>query len=107
MILNIAWKSFRTCDGLKLSWQLPVLHIMVFFEVMHSYVLSNLASIHKWDSVYILCVLLCLLQATEASHPDKEKLLHARRAQEEVAEFTNEYKRRKDIGMCIDSKTNQ
>ena len=56
---------------------------------------------------YILCIFLCLLQATEASHPDKEKLLHARRAQEEVAEFTNEYKRRKDIGMCIDSKTNQ
>ena len=56
---------------------------------------------------YILCIFSCLLQATEASHPDKEKLLHARRAQEEVAEFTNEYKRRKDIGMCIDSKTNQ
>lgn len=47
-------------------------------------------------------------QATELSHPDKAKLLDGKKAMEEVAEFTNEYKRRKDIGehQCLYEASN-
>ncbi|XP_067935814.1 dynamin-binding protein-like [Watersipora subatra] len=45
---------------------------------------------------YIM-LLMELSEATESSHPDKADLLEARAAQEEVADYTNEFKRRTDI----------
>ena len=42
----------------------------------------------------------CILQATDESHCDRQNLVASIAAMTEVAAAINEYKRRKDLGKC-------